>query len=94
MQIQLKQAEITEALKQYIAKQGINLTGKEVTIDFTAGHRSKSGLTADISIEDADLPVIPVEVPKTVLSVVPTPPVDTPIAEGPPVEAAGKSLFG
>ena len=92
MQIQLKQAEIVEALKQYIAKQGIGLTDKHVVIGFTAG-RKEAGMTADISIEDADLPVIPVEVPKTVLSVVPTPPVDTPIAEGPPVEAAGKSLF-
>ena len=96
MQIQLKQAEIVEALKQYIARQGIGLCGKDVVIGFTSG-RKDNGLSADISIEEADLPVIPVEVPKVVLSVVPTPQVDTPAEEAPPqspVEAAGKSLFG
>ena len=51
MQIQLRQIEIVEALKQYIARQGINLKGKTVDISFTAG-RKDAGLSADISIED------------------------------------------
>lgn len=55
MNIQLKQAEIVEALKQYIAKQGINLSGKEVNITFTAG-RKEAGITADLVIEDAGIP--------------------------------------
>lgn len=52
MQIQLKQTEIIAALKQYIIGQGISLNGKAVDISFTAG-RKESGITADISIEDA-----------------------------------------
>ena len=55
MQIQLKQAEIVEALKQYITGKGINLTGKAFTVSFTAG-RKEAGLSADVGIEDADIP--------------------------------------
>lgn len=49
MRIQLRQTEIEEALQQYIANQGINLTGKVVEIGFTAS-RSADGLTADVDI--------------------------------------------
>jgi hypothetical protein len=52
MQIQLRQTEIVEALKQFITKQGISLKGKTVEISFTAG-RKDAGLSADISIEDS-----------------------------------------
>lgn len=55
MQINLKQAEIITALKQYITNQGISLVGKTVDISFTAG-RKEAGLSADISIEDSGLP--------------------------------------
>lgn len=55
MQIQLKQVEIIAALKQYITQQGIDLKGKSVNIAFTAG-RKESGITADLSIEDVDIP--------------------------------------
>ena len=55
MQINLKQSEIVEALKQYVSRQGINLAGKDVAIAFTAG-RKESGISAEISIEDADIP--------------------------------------
>ncbi len=55
MQIQLKQVEIVEALKAHITKQGFSLVGKTVDISFTAG-RKDAGLSADISIEDAELP--------------------------------------
>lgn len=53
MQIQLKQREIEQALKQYIIDQGISLRGKNITIGFTAG-RKDGGLTADINIDEAD----------------------------------------
>lgn len=55
MQINLKQTEIVDALRQYVAQQGINLSGKTVEIAFTAG-RKEGGLTAEINIEDQDIP--------------------------------------
>lgn len=55
MQIQLKQAEIVVALKDYITKKGIDLTGKSVDIAFTAS-RKDAGLTADLSIDDLGIP--------------------------------------
>jgi hypothetical protein len=55
MQINLKQAEIVQALRAYVVAQGINLTGKDVDISFTAGRR-ESGISADITIEDAVIP--------------------------------------
>ena len=51
MQINLKQKEITEALKMFISHQGINLTGKSVSIEFTSG-RKDNGLSAELIIED------------------------------------------
>lgn len=63
MQIQLKQAEIVAALKQYISTQGINLSGKTVDIRFTAGRR-ESGITADLVIEDSGVFDIDVELPE------------------------------
>jgi MarR-like DNA-binding transcriptional regulator SgrR of sgrS sRNA len=97
MQIQLKQAEITEALKQYVAKQGINLTGKSVDITFTNG-RKDNGLSADIIIED----VVTMAVPqiKLVLPVATEapPPVEATAPSAPVTEhkeeAPAKSLFG
>ena len=58
MQIQLKQSEIVEALKQYIVTKGISLAGKTVEVGFTAG-RTPTGLTSEITIEDAELVVDP-----------------------------------
>lgn len=55
MQIQLKQPEIEQALQMFIAKQGINLTGKSIVIEFTSG-RKNNGLTADLVIEDVVIP--------------------------------------
>lgn len=108
MNINLKQAEITEALKQFITKQGISLVGKTVAISFTAG-RKDAGLSADIVIEDAvAIPGLEVgdevETTKPVLSVVksdtptesPEPTVSTeevPAAE-PETPVKATSLFG
>jgi len=50
MQIKMKQAEITAALRQYIGGQGINLAGRSFEVEYTAG-RKEAGLLADISIE-------------------------------------------
>lgn len=58
MQVQLKQREIEESVKGYLVKQGINLTGKSVTVGFTAG-RSDRGLTAEIDIEGDEATYIP-----------------------------------
>ena len=55
MIINLQQNEIESALKGFISKQGINLFGKEVKISFTAG-RKASGIYAEVSIEDLDVP--------------------------------------
>lgn len=55
MQVNLRQTEIESALKQFIVDQGISLYGKDVSIAFTAG-RKESGISAEITIEDADIP--------------------------------------
>ena len=55
MKVKIQQSEIITALTQYISSQGINLQGKTVAIDFTAG-RKEGGLTADISIEELTIP--------------------------------------
>lgn len=55
MQIQLKQNEIVAALTGYLAQQGITVANKRVDISFTAG-RKNTGLSADVSIEDGDIP--------------------------------------
>lgn len=60
MQVQLKHAEISEAIRQYLTNQGISLKNKEVNIHFTAGRKS-NGLTADVSINDQDLLDIEIE---------------------------------
>lgn len=70
MQIKLEQGEIVTALKQYIAQQGFNLTGKSVDISFTAG-RNPAGLSADVKIEDVEIPgVAQLEAERPTLSVV------------------------
>lgn len=51
MLVQLKQAEIITALKQYINTQGIKTQNKTVDVAFTAG-RGATGLTAEIFIND------------------------------------------
>lgn len=51
MQIQLNQQEIEEAVTDFVAKQGFDLTSKEVTVAFTAG-RGSNGITADIDIQN------------------------------------------
>jgi hypothetical protein len=52
MEIRLKEAEIREAVRAYIATQGINLTGKAVDIKFTAT-RGDAGIIAEVDITNA-----------------------------------------
>lgn len=54
MQINFKQVEIEDALKQYISQQGINITGKVVEVTFISG-RKNNGLTAELNIQDAPI---------------------------------------
>lgn len=77
MQVQIKQNEIEQAIRAFIANQGISLVGKEVKIDFTAG-RKNGGLTADISIEEAT-PMVPVKAVNTAQLELP---LETMVAEG------------
>ena len=86
MKIQVTQTEITAALKQYIVAKGISLEGKQVDITFTAG-RKEAGLSAELTIEDADgavqAEVLPAVV-KPALAVVSAPAVEAaPVAETP-----------
>lgn len=55
MIINLKQTEIELALRAYVVAQGISLHGKDLSISFTAGRR-EAGITAEISIDDVEIP--------------------------------------
>lgn len=77
MQIQLKQSEITDALKQYISLKGIDLADKVVDISFTAG-RKEGGLSAEITIDDQDIPGYSHGGEQGVLTLVPS---DAPVTE-------------
>lgn len=55
MIINLKQSEIELALRAYVVSQGISLHGKDLSISFTAGRR-ESGISAEISIDDVEIP--------------------------------------
>lgn len=49
MIITLNDKEITDALIQYVDTMGVNTSGKEVTVDMTAG-RGSNGYKAEITI--------------------------------------------
>lgn len=91
MKITMNQSEITAALKQSLTNQGIDTAGKVVTISFTVG-RKGSGTSADINIDETELPDFGAESPKPSLTVVAAkteasnPPIDEP-------EAKAVSLF-
>lgn len=55
MQVSLKESELNVAVRQYLANQGINLTNKDVSIDFSAT-RGADGIKATIDIVDSDMP--------------------------------------
>ena len=55
MRIQLKQNEIEEAIKGFLTRQGIAVTGKDINMLFTSG-RKNNGLSVEVVIEDAVQP--------------------------------------
>ena len=81
MQIQLKQSEIEAAIKGYLSRMGIPIAGRKISISFVAG-RQERGLSADMSIEDLDLP------PDAYEEVPPAPPeTEAPASEDSPAPA-------
>lgn len=91
MIINLKQTEIELALRAYVVAQGISLHGKDLSISFTAGRR-ESGISAEISIDDVEIPgytntvAEEVEVTKApVISMAPAAATVTPAEEAQPV---------
>lgn len=89
MIINLKQTEIEQALRAYVASQGISLHGKDLTISFTAGRR-ESGISAEISIDDVEIPGYTNDTPlegqpfkAAVLSIAPPVVTDPPVPEDP-----------
>lgn len=87
MNIILKQSEIIAAIKAHLISKGMDLSDKTVDVAFTAG-RKETGLTADVSIEEADLPdlgeegaeAVPVAAPALTLVTASTPVDPTPAA--------------
>lgn len=89
MIINLKQPEIEQALRAYVAAQGISLVGKDLSIAFTAGRR-ESGISAEISIDDVEIPgytndlSAPECAPKAaILSIAPAVVTETPVPQEP-----------
>ena len=89
MIINLKQPEIEQALRAYVAAQGISLVGKDLSIAFTAGRR-ESGISAEISIDDVEIPGYtndlgaPEYAPKaTIPSIAPAAVTETPVPQEP-----------
>ena len=56
MRITLNQNEIEQALRNYVAGQGIELRDKQVEVTLTAG-RGANGFYAELSIQAKDCPV-------------------------------------
>lgn len=57
MQLSLRQSELVVAVRQYVAKQGLNLAGKDVTVLFSAT-RGEDGIKATIDIDEVDTPEV------------------------------------
>lgn len=87
MQIILKQLDIEQALKGHIKAQGINLTGKDVSMSFTAG-RKEAGISVELNIVDADsttaIPPAPTLAMDTVTQIVPAAPKEYAVNEALP----------
>lgn len=89
MKINLRQADIEQALKMYLTSQGIVLQDRTFEVTFRAG-RKGSGLSADVNIGTAEVKLLsePEEAPavaeaKPVEATVTPAPVFTPEAETP-----------
>lgn len=53
MDVVLKDQEIKDALKNYVGHLGVNMVGKKVSVDITAG-RGPSGYTASVSVTEGE----------------------------------------
>lgn len=96
MRIQLKQAEVEEAINLWLGQQGINLTDKAVSISFSIT-RSPTSILADVDIDNPGTGVTNNVAALNVNQAYnPIAESDEPEAAGEeaPVEVAGKSLFG
>lgn len=93
MQIQIKQNEIIEALKLYLASKGLDLNGKQVEAEFSMT-RKPSQVIAEVNITDVmipgfsdaedDMPTIPLVA--TTLAVVRNEPAAVVISDNPAPE--------
>lgn len=83
MQVTLNQNEIEIAIQDYVAEQGIVISGRRVVVSLMAG-RGPNGMSATIDISNKDTPVQAAE---------PTP-VDTPSIEGEEDADGDVPLFG
>lgn len=53
MRITLNQSEIEQALRQFVSSQGIDIQGKQVEVNLTAG-RGINGFSAELTIQSKD----------------------------------------
>ena len=94
MRIQLKQAEVEEAINLWLGQQGINLTDKAVSISFSVT-RSPTSILADVDIDNpgtVQAPLISQVAGPVSLTEAYAGNLDQP--EEAPADVAGKSLFG
>lgn len=52
MKIQIEQAEIEKAVREFVANQGIKIEGKDLTVEFRMTRVDGGGLVANLSIDD------------------------------------------
>lgn len=84
MQIQLNQAEISAAIKQYIEGSGIAIAGRSIDITYSAGRLKNTGLTAAIKISDeTDRPLFSASVDVAHVSSLPKPAPSAAVADAP-----------
>lgn len=98
MKVTLNDREIKEALSQYVGELGIDLNGKAVEVDLSAG-RGPNGYSATIEITKAAVATVvpaaavaPAEPADKANSAMPEPPVEDATEEEEPADT--KSIFG
>lgn len=103
MQVTLKESELVVAVRQHLENQGINLSNKDVKIDFSAT-RGADGIKATIDIETVDMPNLTpnmpaqlrvVAAPTALASIATTPVLPEPFTTaGNAADEAGDALAG
>jgi FlaG/FlaF family flagellin (archaellin) len=82
VKINLNQDELETAVLNYIASEGIDLSDKAVTVDFTAG-RGEKGISVDVEINE---PAKTTSIDNSGITTIDS--------EEAPVDAEATSLFG